>query len=51
MLSLLPLPNPVLVERYLKPHPLPAAVTALAAAYLVLEVGRGQPISFIYFQF
>jgi D-alanyl-lipoteichoic acid acyltransferase DltB (MBOAT superfamily) len=51
MLSLLPLPNPVLVERYLKPHPLPAAVTALAAAYLVLEVGRGQPVSFIYFQF
>lgn len=51
MLSLLPQPNPVLVERYLKPHPLPAAVTALAAAYLVLEVGRGQPVSFIYFQF
>ena len=50
-LSLLPLSNPELVARYLKPHPLPAAATALAAAYLVLEVGRGQPVSFIYFQF
>jgi D-alanyl-lipoteichoic acid acyltransferase DltB (MBOAT superfamily) len=50
-LSLLKLPNPALVARYLKPHPLPAVATALVAAYLVLEVGRGQPISFIYFQF
>jgi D-alanyl-lipoteichoic acid acyltransferase DltB (MBOAT superfamily) len=50
-LSLLRLPNPELVQRYLKPHPLPAVATALVAVYLVLEVGRGQPVSFIYFQF
>jgi D-alanyl-lipoteichoic acid acyltransferase DltB (MBOAT superfamily) len=50
-LALAPAPNPVLVERFLKPSPALAVLTALAAVWAVLEVGRGQPASFIYFQF
>jgi D-alanyl-lipoteichoic acid acyltransferase DltB (MBOAT superfamily) len=33
------------------PHPAFAAVAAVLAAYCVLEVGRGPPLSFIYFRF
>jgi len=33
------------------PHPALAATTALLAAYCVLQVGRGPPLSFIYFRF
>ena len=50
-LALFKLPNPETVERYLKPHPATAVATALAAVYIMLEVGRGAPSSFIYFQF
>ena len=50
-LALLPLPNPKLVEAWLKPVPAAAVVTALVAFWCLLEVGRGQPASFIYFQF
>jgi D-alanyl-lipoteichoic acid acyltransferase DltB (MBOAT superfamily) len=51
VLALLKLPNPETVERYLRPHPGFAVATALAAVYVMLEVGRGAPSSFIYFQF
>ena len=50
-LALLKLPNPDLVERYLMPNPALAVATALVAVYIMLEVGRGAPSSFIYFQF
>jgi alginate O-acetyltransferase complex protein AlgI len=50
-LALFKLPNPDLVERYLKPNPALAVATALVAVYILLEVGRGAPSSFIYFQF
>jgi hypothetical protein len=33
------------------PHPALAAAAAVLAAYCVLEVGRGPPLSFIYFRF
>jgi D-alanyl-lipoteichoic acid acyltransferase DltB (MBOAT superfamily) len=33
------------------PHPALAAATALLAAWCVLQVGRGPPLSFIYFRF
>ena len=35
----------------LKPHPAWAVLAALAAVAVVLDVGRGQPQTFIYFQF
>lgn len=50
-LSMLPKPTPALVADYLKPNPIFAALIALAAFYSIAEVGRGQPLSFIYFQF
>ena len=50
-LALIRLPNPELVERYLKPQPVAAFATAAAAVFVILEVGRGAPSSFIYFQF
>ena len=50
-LALVQLPNPATVERYLRPSPGFAVATALAAVYVMLEVGRGAPSSFIYFQF
>jgi D-alanyl-lipoteichoic acid acyltransferase DltB (MBOAT superfamily) len=50
-LALLPRPNPVLVEAWLRPAAPLAAAVALLAMFLVLEVGDGQPASFIYFQF
>ncbi len=50
-LALVKLPNPDLVECYLKPNPRLAVATALVAVYIMLEVGRGAPSSFIYFQF
>jgi alginate O-acetyltransferase complex protein AlgI len=40
-----------LKERMRWPHPAFAAATAVLAAYCVLEVGRGPPLSFIYFRF
>lgn len=49
--ALLPRPNPQLVEAWLRPAAPVAAAVALLAAYLMLEVGDGQPASFIYFQF
>jgi D-alanyl-lipoteichoic acid acyltransferase DltB (MBOAT superfamily) len=39
------------VEEWLKPVPTYAVAFALAAVLVVLEVGQGQPQSFIYFQF
>jgi D-alanyl-lipoteichoic acid acyltransferase DltB (MBOAT superfamily) len=51
LLAHLPRSNPDLVERYLKPHPALAAASAALACWAILEVGRGQPASFIYFQF
>jgi D-alanyl-lipoteichoic acid acyltransferase DltB (MBOAT superfamily) len=50
-LALVPLPNPLLIERSLKPRPAVAALAAIVAVWCLLEVGRGQPASFIYFQF
>lgn len=50
-LALLPRPNPVLVEAWLRPAAPLAAAIALLGVFLVLEVGDGQPASFIYFQF
>jgi alginate O-acetyltransferase complex protein AlgI len=44
-------PNPQLIERFLKPVPAMAVLTAIAATYIMLEVGRGAATSFIYFQF
>lgn len=44
-------PNPEIVDRWLRPHPGYAVAAALAAVYVMLEVGRGAPSSFIYFQF
>jgi alginate O-acetyltransferase complex protein AlgI len=51
LLAVVKLPNPDLVYRYLRPQPLGAIATASAAVYVMLEVGRGAPSSFIYFQF
>lgn len=51
VLAVLKRPNPEAVERFLRPHPAFAAATALAAVYVMVEVGRGAPSSFIYFQF
>lgn len=51
VLALLPRPNPELVERYLRPHPALAIASAALAFWGIVEVGRGQPASFIYFQF
>jgi hypothetical protein len=39
------------VEDWLKPLPAYGIAFALAAVMVVLEVGAGQPKSFIYFQF
>ncbi len=50
-LSVLPRPNPEVVQRFVWPQPAAAAGTAVAAVYVMLEVGRGAPASFIYFQF
>src|SRR5262249_45056155 len=50
-LAVVRLPNPDLVFRYLRPQPAGAVGTAAAAVYVMLEVGRGAPSSFIYFQF
>ena len=50
-LALLKRPNTEAVESFLRPHPAFAAATAIAAVYVMLEVGRGAPSSFIYFQF
>jgi hypothetical protein len=50
-LAVLPWPNPHAVERFLRPAPAVAALTAIAATYVMLEVGRGAATSFIYFQF
>jgi len=43
--------NPDLVQHVLKPQPFIAVSTAAIAVYVILEVGRGAPSSFIYFQF
>lgn len=51
ILALLPRSNPDLVERFLRPYPAVAVASAALAFWGILEVGRGQPASFIYFQF
>jgi D-alanyl-lipoteichoic acid acyltransferase DltB (MBOAT superfamily) len=38
-------------DRLARPMPALAIVTALLAAFCVLEVGKGAPLNFIYFQF
>jgi D-alanyl-lipoteichoic acid acyltransferase DltB (MBOAT superfamily) len=38
-------------EKFLKPRPMIFVGLGLLAAYCVLEVGRGPPLNFIYFQF
>jgi D-alanyl-lipoteichoic acid acyltransferase DltB (MBOAT superfamily) len=50
-IAMLPTPNPVTVECWLRPNAVAAAVTGVVAIWLLLEVGRGAPTSFIYFQF
>jgi len=50
-IALLPKPNPELVLRHLRPSSALAAGLAVLALYGALEVGRGQPVNFIYFQF
>jgi hypothetical protein len=40
-----------LKDGLLQPRPWLAALAASLAVYCVLEVGRGAPVSFIYFQF
>lgn len=40
-----------LKDGLLRPHPAYAAFAAMLAVYCVLEVGRGAPVNFIYFQF
>ena len=49
-LALIKVPSTELVMRLRPNWPTAAAVTA-AAVFCVLEVGKGQPQSFIYFQF
>jgi len=44
-------PNPDAVDRFLKPQPAVAVLTAIAATTIMAVVGRGAPTSFIYFQF
>lgn len=51
LLAHLPRPNPELLSRFFKPHPALAVASAALAFWGILEVGRGQPASFIYFQF
>ena len=50
-LAVLRWPNPEAVDRFLQPKPAMAVATAVAATYIMAEVGRGAPTSFIYFQF
>jgi D-alanyl-lipoteichoic acid acyltransferase DltB (MBOAT superfamily) len=50
-LAHLPWSNRVLVERLMRPHPALAVASAALAFWGILEVGRGVPASFIYFQF
>lgn len=50
-LAHLPRPSPELIERHLRPHPVLAVASAALAFWGIMEVGRGQPASFIYFQF
>jgi D-alanyl-lipoteichoic acid acyltransferase DltB (MBOAT superfamily) len=40
-----------MIEGLQRPRPALAVVTALIAAACVLEVGKGPPLNFIYFQF
>jgi len=51
LVSLLGVTSYELVTRHLRPKPGFAVLTATAATYILLEVGVGQPQSFIYFQF
>lgn len=51
VLAMLPYPTPVSVERWLRPQAVTAAFTGLVGLWLLFEVGRGAPTSFIYFQF
>ena len=50
-LALAPLTLQQASERWLSADRRAAAALGLLAAYVVLEVGKGQPQSFIYFQF
>lgn len=50
-IALLPRPNFELAERHLRPDARFAMLIALALVAGLLEVGQGQPTSFIYFQF
>ena len=38
-------------DRMTTPRPALAAGAAVLAAYCILEVGKGAPLNFIYFQF
>ena len=51
VLGHLPHSNPEFVERFLRPHPALAVALAAMAFWCILEVGRGQPATFIYFHF
>jgi len=44
-------PSPKALEAWLRPKPILAGAFGLAAAFGILEVGKGQPTTFIYFQF
>lgn len=50
-LALAPMTFKEAIDRWLKPARWVAVSLALLAVYIVLEVGKGQPKSFIYFQF
>ena len=51
LVSLVGVSPQAMVERWLRPHPALAVATAAVFVYCVLVVGKGQPVSFIYFQF
>jgi D-alanyl-lipoteichoic acid acyltransferase DltB (MBOAT superfamily) len=51
LIALLPRPSFELVEMLLRPDARLAAALAAVAVVAILEVGKGQPTSFIYFQF
>jgi D-alanyl-lipoteichoic acid acyltransferase DltB (MBOAT superfamily) len=44
-------PSPQALEGWLRPKPILASMFAFGAVFGILEVGKGQPTTFIYFQF
>ena len=50
-LALQPFSAQEFVERFLRPVSILGVATAAVLVFVALEVGKGQPQSFIYFQF